>query len=456
MAFDTYYSNHPWEGISSNQRDWYVPTLREIYLRKSQYLGFVSNQFQLAGPGSPVTQSMNITSLIPPHADFSEISLRQLWMPSSYVDTFSRQINFKRYGGKLALHKFDNLITYWKQNGKTGLKPIIDRYLGGMMMESLEQLARNSFLENTYAMYGAGGVDFSSIINHADHKMTTDLVEDINLGMEEREAPFTIQAGGEQVAGAGRVVCITTPGVIRDLRTEASASGNENAFIDVSKYQQSMRIMQGELGIYKGVRFVSSTRAILYNSGPITVQPTVTIAINAGDGAWANKVEGVRQVGQTGAVNTLTLSDTTGLAINDIVSIHTSRTANFGVTDGVDHRDGTLHYRRIVDIQGGVGGTIALDKPIMVDMNVDLGSGVYAYVTKGRHIHSSTFIGGQDGVVMGVGQSPQIYTPRPVDDFDSMYRVSWDGYLGMQLFEPEVFEVVFSAGTNRQKGAKVQ
>jgi hypothetical protein len=32
-------------------------------------------------------------------------------------------------------------------------------------------------------------------------------------------------------------------------------------------------------------------------------------------------------------------------------------------------------------------------------------------------------------------------------------RFSWDGYLGYQTYAPEVFEVVFSAGTTRIKGA---
>jgi hypothetical protein len=32
-------------------------------------------------------------------------------------------------------------------------------------------------------------------------------------------------------------------------------------------------------------------------------------------------------------------------------------------------------------------------------------------------------------------------------------RFSWDGYFGYQPYAPEVFEVVFTAGTTRLKGA---
>ena len=100
--------------------------------------------------------------------------------------------------------------------------------------------------------------------------------------------------------------------------------------------------------------------------------------------------------------------------------------------------------------------TISFDYPIMIDMNVNLGGGVYGYVTYGRNIHSALFLGGMDGVVMGVGKAPEVYTPKPVDDFDSMYRISWDGFYQHQLFEPEVFEVWYGAGTNAIKNGIVQ
>jgi hypothetical protein len=73
-------------------------------------------------------------------------------------------------------------------------------------------------------------------------------------------------------------------------------------------------------------------------------------------------------------------------------------------------------------------------------------------VTKGRHVHTAIFVGGPNGVVMGVAQPPRIATPVPIDDFNSMYRVSWNGFFKYQLYEPKVLEVAFLAGTNREKG----
>jgi hypothetical protein len=48
-----------------------------------------------------------------------------------------------------------------------------------------------------------------------------------------------------------------------------------------------------------------------------------------------------------------------------------------------------------------------------------------------------------------------VHTPKPVDDFDSVYRVSWDGYMGYSVFEPLVFENWFGAGPNRIKGSTI-
>ncbi len=450
--FDMFYSNNPWQGLQTNQRQWYVPFLREIYVRDSIYSRFVSTQFAMLGPGSPVATKMTLTSLIPPHANFDPISLRQMWMPSSYVDSFSREIEFRRYGGKMALHKYDNMISYWQLNGQKGLLPIINRYVGGMMTETMDMQARNTFFEAPYTRYGANGADFSSINSWADHKINTKLIDTVRLGMAERGVPFTVQPNVS--FQSAKPICITTPGALMDLINEAG-TGAQNQFIDVMRYADAGRIIRGEVGIYHGVRFVETPRAILYNSGLITKQAAIVAPVNAGDGASATKVDKVRQVGQPGVSNFVQVDDASLFVKNTIVTIHVRRTAEFGIANGVDHRDGFLAYRRVEAIDL-VNDTISFDYPIMIDMNVNLGGGVYGYVTYGRNIHSALFLGGMDGVVMGVGKAPEVYTPKPVDDFDSMYRISWDGFYQHQLFEPEVFEVWYGAGTNAIKNGIVQ
>jgi hypothetical protein len=453
MTFDSNYPDNPWDGIATNQRTWYDPFLREVFLREAVYGRFATTQYNLAGPGSPVSNDMRITSLIPPHGNFDSIDLRALWSPKSYIDSFERRLSFLHYGGALAFHAFDQLVTYWQKDGVGGLQRIVNNGLGQNMTEQLDKLARNAYLSSPYALYADGaGTGFDDIV--ATDYLSTDLVKDIRLGMAERGVPFTTTPNASYQGAT--LLCVTTPGAIRDLTSQANSEFTE--FVDVMRYADPSRIVRGEVGAYLGVRFVETPRAILYNCGTISKQCTIDAAANVGDGvAYSTAVDGVRYVGQaSGVTNYIQLSDfaTGDFLVNDIITLHTDRTSSFGVANGVDYRDGTLQERRIESVDASTN-RITLDYPIMWPLATDLGGGVYGYATKGVHVHTSTFIGGMDGVVLGVGKMPTIHTPRPVDDFEAQYRFSWDAYLKYQVFEPESFEVIFHGGSNRVKGPRV-
>ena len=45
----------------------------------------------------------------------------------------------------------------------------------------------------------------------------------------------------------------------------------------------------------------------------------------------------------------------------------------------------------------------------------------------------------------GVAQPPRLYTPPPIDDFESVYRFSFDQFIAYQLWAPEVFRVWLGA-----------
>ncbi len=458
QTFDVGYPNHPWAVVDTNQREWYDPFLRDIYYRQSVYNRFVSQQFALAGPGSPIATQMTITSLLPPHPNFDPIQLRQQWMPSSSVDTFARTLTFERYGAKMALHEYDDLITYWKKDGRAGLRYIINNGLGYMMTRIMDTLARNAFLTGAlgggYNLVGSGSGDFSDLTS--SEVITTKLLDSIHLGMQYRDVPYATNISGVP----GNLICITTPGVFYDLQQEASETGNANAFLDIKRYQQGTQIINKEVGTYHHIRFVVTPDAMLWNCGPIEYQAPIKAAVTSGDGSpdpSLTTVDGVKKVGQITGSGTikryiqLGTGDAAHFSVNDMVSIHTDRTSTFGVTNGADFRDGTLSVRRVVAVDE-VNDRISLHQPILVDMNTDLSNGVYGYVTKGQHVHTAIFIGGTDGVVQGIGRPPRIHTPGPVDDFESMYRIAFDAYMKYQMFEPEVFEVWYGAGSWKVKG----
>jgi hypothetical protein len=208
---------------------------------------------------------------------------------------------------------------------------------------------------------------------------------------------------------------------------------------------------------------VQSPKLVLWNCGELIAQGLVTTAINAGDGSpnpGTTKVDATYMVGQTsgGVKNYIDIGSwgTGALAninVGDMVSIHLTRTSNYGITNGVDFQEGTMCTRRVVAKATSPNDRLVFDKPILTDMNTNLGGGTYAYVTKARNIHASIFVGGANGIVSGVALPPRFHAPAPVDDFEMVQRFSWDGYLGYQTYDPNVFEVVFSAGTTRIKGA---
>lgn len=444
MSFTAYESN-PWAGIETNKRVFYDPFLRDWFVRESQYSRFAFPQFAIQG-----AETMRITQLVAPHANFDPIALRSMWMNSSYVDTKEREITFERYGGKMSVHSFEDLVTYWTNER---IVDIINRGIGVSMGRTLNYLARNAMLSSPFAMYGtSGGSSFNSI--STSDKLNTPLIRQINLGMAERDVPYAQNLFAQ---GGSDIFCITSPGALYDLGGEVNSTGHiDQKFLNLQANANPAAAVRGYVGTYQGVHFIQSNDAILYNCGPIDVQTTLAAAASAGDGSpdpTTTKVDSVYKVGQPGVAVThyIQVADATGFEVNDRISIHIDRTSDFGVTNGADYRDGTKTDRRVVAVDSG-NNRLVLDEPLMLDFTTDLGGGTYGYVTKARHIHTAVFIGGPNGVVLGVARPPRIHTPVPIDDFNSMYRISWDAFMKYQLWEPKVLEVVFLAGTNREKG----
>jgi len=454
-TFDTSYGDNPFEVVSTNQRDWYYPDILGVYRKRALYAPTVQHSFNLRNVGA---QNATVTIVDDLHPNFDPIAMRELWLPAGHIDSKSVSVTFTHYGGKVALHKFDELVTYWRKNKRKGLRRIINAALGQHVVDTFDLLARNAYLSGSlnggYSNYINGRANLGALL--ATDTFTPDVANDIWMGMTYRGVPM---AQGDNGA-MGTIFCITSPGVIYDIIKSAGTS-----WISANQYRSlGLNALNYEVGQYRNVRFLQSPRATLYNAGAMIAQSPITAPAKAGDGApdpSTTKVDGVYSVGQQAATHYIQLSSAawpagaiTDLAVGDIITVHTKLTSAYGVTNGVDFADGTAHERRIVAIDAA-NFRITLDRPLMLDFTTDLGGGVYGYVTKGRHIHASLFLGGGGGVVSAVSQGVQLHTPPPVDDIEAMYRFSWDAYLGYNTFDPSVFEVVFSAGSVRWKGAVV-
>ena len=94
--------------------------------------------------------------------------------------------------------------------------------------------------------------------------------------------------------------------------------------------------------------------------------------------------------------------------------------------------DGTQETRRIVAIDGD---NLSFDKPLLKPHAAG------DYITNAVDIHGSIFMGGP-GVVYGVGERPHPVLLPVIDDLGMIRRLAWRGFVKMQLFRPEMFEVV--------------
>jgi hypothetical protein len=454
--FDRYYSDEPFSVMNQNQQTWLDPDLIDIWRQRSVFRPLITYQANL---GDVRATSMTRTMVFDAHPDFSPLSARQMWLPSMHIDSQSVEITFAHYGGKIAYHKYDDMVTYWRKNGKAGMRQIARGTLGQNEVDVNDLLARNALIVGSlttgYNLFSSGSstVNFSGIAT--GDLYDPDLGADIWLGMINRGVPGTMGPSGAE----GSIVCYTTPGVIFDTMKNPD-------WISVRQYADPKILMRYEAGAIRDVRYVQTPKCMLWNCGTILARAPINAVLKAEDGApnpATTKVDGTYKVGQTsaGVIHYVSLGAfTTGtiatLAVNDMITLHKTVTSTYGVTDGVDFNEGTAVTRRIVAIDSG-NGRIVLDKPVMLEFDEDLGSGTYGYITKGRHIHASIFVGGPNAIAAGVAQQPQFYNIDPIDDFKAIFRFSWDQYLGYQTFQPEVSEVVFSAGSFRVKGpTKVQ
>lgn len=446
-----YYADNPVEVLDKNQRVWYDPDVLALFRTSSLFTGIVTYARNLADVRAT---SMVVTSMLAPHANWNPIATRQLWLPAMHIDSRSVEITFEHHGGKVAMHDYDELVTYWKVNGTQGLRAVLNQVLGANIVDVHDYLARNALIESAlvttgYTYFAGDATNFGDMVG--TDVMTIDVPPEIQLGMKYREVAGALNADGS----AGAVICYTTPGVIYDLQKDPD-------WIDIAKYAAPESLLRYEVGTYKNVRFVESPRLVLWNAGAVEFQAAIYVAHSAGDGApnpATTKVDGTYRVGQSSAgIKNYIQLDTpiTGvlgseLRVNDIITLHTSRVNDYGATLGVDPFDGANQYRRVVAIHSE-DGQIFLDKPIMADLSTPLSSNVYGYVTKGFNVHSSIFVGGPQGLVAGVAAPIRLHTPPPIDDLEAIYRYSWDDRMGYQPYNPEVYEVVFSSGSVRLKG----
>lgn len=459
----TNYGVDPWGDITQKERPWYDPVVRNMYYRKAVYSPHAAFQVDM---NEQHARTIYFDEILASAPNLAPITEQQMEASRAYTDSYRRSVTTERYGNGFALHRSHKLFTYWNAARNSGnsqvLYPIIQQQMGQMIVDHIDLLCRNVMLKNPYNIFGAGS-NFGGITNTA--KLTTDLLDAVMLGMEDRVDYAAAVANNDTFTG-DEIICITTPGVLYDLKREGTAPG----FVDVWKYAQDANspLISGKITKWRGFAFIATNMAKLYNSGTVAAQTTITAAVQPGDGApdpSTTAVDGVRFVGQPGATHYIQVADASVFSVGDLVTVHQLRHNGtddvYGVNTGPKMDDSMAQTMKIVSLNTTTD-RLVFDKPYMrfsgakKGLETDLGSGVYGYVTKALHVHTATFLppaGRQQGVMCGVSQQPKIYTPPPIDDYESMFRFAYDMWMKFAIWEPRAYEVGFFTGGNRETGA---
>lgn len=411
--------------LPSWQRDFYSQLLLETLRTKSILVPFTQYKEDHQAANSGIVVYSEVFDTDP---NFNALTETGIWMTGAHLDSRTVSISLEIHGDILKFSDYNEIVQYIKKGDIRGL---VKEKIGQNQKDYLDILAKNAFLSHPYVGRVAGGV-YASGAGHARTDVLStdlfdpDLAETIRVHLEENEIPGVVSVGD----GDGQtIVCVTSPRVIKDIRT-----GNASKWLEVQEYNGAQRKFNSEVGMWAGIRFIKTNRMRNRNMGAVTTQTTLNGATVAGQGAKAT-VDSVYSPGQSNSTRYITVTSAAGFAVGQYISISDQNTHSAAAPPV--NTDGTLETRRIVGI---AGANLELDKPLLkAHASGD-------YVTNGRDIHSSIFMGGP-GVVYAVGERPGPIFPPKYDDLMMINRIGWRGFLKFQLFRPEYYEVVESAGS---------
>jgi len=436
LTYTTSYEATPWAAsLDKNQRTVYVPELLETFTEQSIFYRMVDYQVDM---GAMRTGSVVFTQRLKGPPNIATLDNRALWLPQLYTDSRQISISCLRYGDKIQIHKYDDRITYWRENGNEGLRAIMRGDLAPHMTQSLDRLARNAFLSATFKIFAGGATGFNNLAS--DDTFDVGMIRGIKL-----RTAYQVDSVNNPL------FCITSPSAIYTIR-----DADTGEWLTRNQYANPSILVNGEIGEYENCRFVSSPLMTLWNCGTVINQTVITASVAVGDGAPdpdTTAVDDVWKVGQAGATHGISVTDSSGFSVGQYVTLHTVRPAANTATatyHGVVWDSAYNLERRIVAIPNGT--TLQFDEPVTADWFQTLTDGGYGYVTYARPVHAGLFILGPRSVVCGVIQPPQTYNPAPIDDTEAIWRFSWDAYLKYQPFYTNRFIVYFFAGPVDQNG----
>lgn len=401
------------------QRPWYEQKLLDTVRMNSILVPYAIVKEDFA---AVQTNQIIYTEVYDMEPNWNATAENVIWFKGGALDSRSVTIDLAVYHDILKFSDYHNLIDFINRGN---IPAVVMDKIGQSLTDTLDILMRNALMTHPTPTYAGSATSRATLA--ASDLFDPDTAELARVHLEELEVPgVASNADG----GGQAIICITSPRVIHDIRTAAGS-----AWIDVQNYAGTGRKFTSEAGQWGGVRFIKTNRMRLRNAGASINQSTLASAIVPGQGAYAT-VDVVYSPGQTGATQYIEVTDASGFAVGDYVTVHDD-----SLGTAVLDTDGTQEVRRVVNINtGATPDQLSVDKPFLKDH----ASG--DYITKARDLHASVFMGGPS-VVYGVAERPHIITPPKIDDAMMVNRVGWRGMFKFQLFRPEWYEVHLSAGS---------
>jgi hypothetical protein len=455
MAFEDYYNINPIAVVDQNTWTDKIPeVIMQFQTGPTIYTPLITWTDRSGATGAEYSE---FTELLEGDVDNDEIAYTdQYILNPQTIDSRMHKITTARYGDKVQLHKSAKIFQQWKMSGGRDWQPLLRGVLGSNVRRKLEILARNAYLKGpkAYWTYAGGATSFATL--DSTTKFSIEAVNGWNLRLGNTGDPII---PGEVASGK---LALIPPGAVYDFQESLAVASTNEASMWRDSLIYGGNKLQYEIGAYKNMRFVEvpndkygQNLSVLYNAGAIQAQVGVTTHIDVGDGSpdpATTAVDETWYIGQKDVTHSIEVQNHTNFAVNDIVSIHTLRTSAYGVTNGVNFLSGKTITRRIVAFPDSTH--MQFDRPILKPYTTSLGTvtpegqsscTAYAYVTKAVHVGFCLVLGSRGGIMGNVNQPIAFYEPRPVDDFDSVWRYTWDIIAGYNIWEPNLFECHFVA-----------
>lgn len=468
LSFEQYYEMNPIQAIDRNRWTEYDPMLAVAFHDRALFTPLLN--WQDLGTNAPV--KVTGREMLVGAVNHNPIALRQRFTTAMYFDSRERRIVANnRWGQKVQFEPYDELVNMWRTAGRAGFaEGILRQHLQRSIVLTFEKIARDAvFNLPTVKTYAGGATNFAGLTASGDNKFDVTTLRDValRLSVRAKDAAGAFGDLAQPVPGVNDYLIITTPGVIYDIWDQM-----DSRYMKDLRDLQDTRIINNGVVRYQGWTFVQDWNAALFNAGPITTQVAVTVPIVAGDGAPDPVNEApIDNVWYTGQASSQIKHyvQTSGFAsgkfkVGSFVTLHTARTNTHGVTDGVNPFDGMTQVLEVVASDSATG-QIKFRQPVMNDYTEPLTYGslggsanaggnatAYAFLTEGAHIHPVLEFGARGGAFFAMRQGVRLHTPPAIDDWESVVRVSWDCFGGVNQWQRDFQEIQFVRGTFGNRG----